>query len=71
MAVCLRYQNYTSLIKYSSFKISFLRWIVLLNLLRYCLCFMFRFFDHKAYGILTPGSRIELAPPAGWWSLNQ
>ena len=33
----------------------------LLNLLQYCSCFMFCFFGHKAYEILTPQSGIEFA----------
>ena len=34
----------------------------LLNLLRYCFCFMFWFFGHEAGGILVPQPRIESAP---------
>ena len=40
----------------------FLMWTifkVVLNLLQYCLCFMFWFFGHKACGILFPRSGIE------------
>ena len=36
----------------------------LLNLLRYCFCFMFRIFGPKAHGILAPRSRIEPTPRA-------
>ena len=37
---------------------------VLLNLLQYCFCFNFFFFDHKACGILVPWPKIEPIPPA-------
>ena len=40
----------------------------LLNLLQYCFCFTFCFFNHKAYEILTPQPGIEFAPPA--WGGN-
>ena len=36
----------------------------LLNLLYYCFCYVFCFFDHKAYGILVPQPRIKPAPLA-------
>ena len=35
----------------------------LLNLLQYCFCFMFWFFDHEACGILAPQPGIEPTPP--------
>ena len=35
----------------------------LLNLLQYCLLFMFWFFGCEAHGILAPWSGMELAPP--------
>ena len=44
----------------------------LLNLLQYCLCFMFWFFGHKGCETLAPKPGIEPGPPAlgGGWSLN-
>ena len=36
----------------------------LLNLLQYCFCFIFWFFDLEAYWILAPQPRIEPVPPA-------
>ena len=36
----------------------------LLNLLRYCFCFLFWFFGHEACGILVPQPGIKPAPPA-------
>ena len=35
-----------------------------LNLLQYYFCFMFWFFGHEAYGILTPQPGMEPTPPA-------
>ena len=35
----------------------------LLNLLQYCLCFMFLFFGHDACGILAPWPGLKPAPP--------
>ena len=35
----------------------------LLNLLQYCFCFMFWFFDHEACGILAPQPGIEPTSP--------
>ena len=35
----------------------------LLNFLQYCLCFMFSFFGHKAYGILALLPGIKPTPP--------
>ena len=36
----------------------------LLNLLHYCFCFMFWFFDCEAHGIVFPWPGIKSAPPA-------
>ena len=35
----------------------------LLNLLQYCICFMFQFLGHQACGILVPWPGIEPTPP--------
>ena len=45
----------------------FLMWTplkALLNLLQYCLCFMFWLFAQEACGILAPPPGMELVPPA-------
>ena len=36
----------------------------LLNLLQYCFCFMFCFFDHKMCGIVAPRPGTEPSPSA-------
>ena len=56
-------ENHFGQVIYLSFNFfSFLK--SLLNLLRYCFCFMFWFFGCEACGILAPWQGIEPAPPA-------
>ena len=56
--------------KFFFFKIFFCVWIIyfffksLLNLLQYCFCFVFWFFDPEACGILAPQPGIEPESPA-------
>lgn len=42
----------------------------LLDLLQYCFCFLFWFFDNEAYGILGPHQGSNSRPWTGRWNLK-